>query len=258
MGSIPYVRWFSDDWYGGVRRFNRLQRGAYHDLLMEQVQEPDSPGLTMDDIRSILDRDFDECWPVISVKFESEDGVHFFNTKMRSEIDRSRNYSNSRSRNRRKKNKLQKKHMKNTCKTYEEHMGTGTGTSYSSSSEGKCEGEIAPTWRTSFEVYLEECKQSYRGIIHDKKWIDQQQEFYPNVDLSLSLKKAYTNFWGTKEGWEYKKGKKKAKRINWRSTWANAIGLNKVYFSKESVAAGVGVDMSKNPPGGRGWGNIDE
>lgn len=89
------------------------------------------------------------------------------------------------------------------------------------------------TWRDNFETYLSELNEVYDRLICDPKYISEQEEFHPGVDIVLSLKKAYTNFWGKEAGWKYKK-KQKSKNIDWVSTLTNAIDLNKVYKAKES------------------------
>lgn len=89
-------------------------------------------------------------------------------------------------------------------------------------------------WRTSFDVYLQQLRVDYRKIINDDEFIRQQQKFYPNVDIRLSLEKACLNFWATKEGWNHKK-KTRTNNIDWKVTLTNAIGINRVYISKEEV-----------------------
>lgn len=121
-----------DDWAGGTRHLTRLQRGAYFDILMEQVHENESDGLTLEQIRDILGEDFGACWPLIQRKFVCDDDVHYYNRKMSTEISRAIYYSQSRSHNRRNKKQLRKKHMNIICNSYEHHMGSGSG-SYSSS-----------------------------------------------------------------------------------------------------------------------------
>lgn len=235
MGSIAYVRWFLDDWSGGTRHMNRVQRGAYHDLLMEQIHEHESKGLTMEQIKHVLGDDFSECWPALERKFRSDDGVHYKNRKMQDEIDRYLNYSASRSRNRSKKNKLRGKHMKNICKSHDEHMGTGTGTSFSSSFGGKS-AEKGTSWKTDLNVYLAECKASLCDVLRDEKWIAQQERLNPGLDIRLSLEKALVNFWGTEAGWKHKKAKgRRSASINWPLTWANALSMtsNKVWLPRD-------------------------
>lgn len=100
-----------------------------------------------------------------------------------------------------------------------------------SSSEEESE-EKQKTWRESFDAYLSECKRVYEALLLDAVWISEQQRFHPNVDIKLSLEKSFKNFWGTETGWKYKK-KKKSQDLNWKSTFTNAIDMNKVYKPRE-------------------------
>ena len=94
--------------------------------------------------------------------------------------------------------------------------------------------EAKKTWRTDFETYLSQLNQVYDNLTLDQDFIRQQEEFYPEVDIVLSMKKSYTNFWGTEAGWKHKK-KQKSKDIDWKATLTNAIGMNKVYKTKQPV-----------------------
>lgn len=82
-------------------------------------------------------------------------------------------------------------------------------------------------WRNSFGEYLDSCSKSLTEIKNDTEWITAQQSIYPDTDIIKSLDKAYYGFWRTQKGWEYKK-KKKTTKLNWKTTWANAIPINKV------------------------------
>ena len=84
------------------------------------------------------------------------------------------------------------------------------------------------TWKTSYEIYLDECTIAYEALSANTDWIKQQEKFHPNIDIPLSLEKAFTNFWGTEAGWKHKK-KARSKEINWKTTFTNAIDMNKVY-----------------------------
>jgi len=90
-------------------------------------------------------------------------------------------------------------------------------------------------WRTDFSTYLTDCKTAFRRFYEDKEFIKSQEFYNPGVNVQKTLMKAYENFWGTEAGWEFKK-KKRTKEINWKQTITNAIGLNKVYYTKEEKA----------------------
>lgn len=91
------------------------------------------------------------------------------------------------------------------------------------------------TWRNDFDVYLKECKDSYRDFMTDPELLKTQQRLNPGINIKLSIEKGYTNFWGTEAGWKFKK-QKRSKSIDWKSTIVNSIGMNKVYYTKDELS----------------------
>ncbi|HEY5590662.1 MAG TPA: hypothetical protein VIK55_06550 [Paludibacter sp.] len=89
------------------------------------------------------------------------------------------------------------------------------------------------TWRESFEIYLNECKESFVKFHSDELKLEKQERLNPNVDIKLTIEKAYDKFWGTEAGWKNKKDSK-TKNIDWDSTIKNAISFksNIVYKQK--------------------------
>jgi len=83
-------------------------------------------------------------------------------------------------------------------------------------------------WRTDFNTYKTELNKIYQELLIDSKFIIEQEKFHPGVDISLSLEKAYVNFWSTDAGWKHKK-KSRSNEIDWKSTLIKAIDMNKVY-----------------------------
>jgi len=74
---------------------NRLERGAYHDLVISQRK---FGHLTLDQIKKVLGRDFEECWPAIELIMQrDQDGKFFIEwldtsiTKMRKQSTKQRN-----------------------------------------------------------------------------------------------------------------------------------------------------------------------
>lgn len=108
------------------------------------------------------------------------------------------------------------------------------------STNNKQEGEedndkSLSTWRSDFDVYLKECREAYIAFEADKKMMDIQQDLNPSLNVSKSIRKGFTNYWSTKDGWEQKK-KSKSNTINWRRTIINSIEFNKVYLTKEELS----------------------
>lgn len=93
--------------------------------------------------------------------------------------------------------------------------------------------ESEKNWKNDFDVYVENVRDAYREIQNDADWIKQQESFYQNVDILKSIEKACVNYWATPTGWKKKK-QSKISDINWKSTFGNAISLNKVYKNGNS------------------------
>lgn len=53
---------------------NRLERGAYHDLIISQRK---FGRLTIDQIKKILGKDFSDCWPSVELVMICKDGKYF-------------------------------------------------------------------------------------------------------------------------------------------------------------------------------------
>ena len=87
------------------------------------------------------------------------------------------------------------------------------------------------TWRDDFEIYKEVLRQEYLKIITNEEFISEQERFHPNIDIKLSIEKSCVNYWATEAGWKKKKASR-SKSIDWKATFTNAIGINKVYKPK--------------------------
>jgi len=108
------------------------------------------------------------------------------------------------------------------------------------------DSENSKKWKDNFEVYKDELKEKYEGIISDSDFIKDQEKYHPGVDIKLSIEKAYKNFWATEAGWKNKKNKK-SKDINWKLTFINAIDLNKVYKPKNNSSGFNPADTRTQP-----------
>lgn len=101
----------------------------------------------------------------------------------------------------------------------------------------KKENIIYPDWFFDYEIYLNICRQAYKSLVSDTKYINDQQRFNPNIHIVKAIEKSFKDFWATDEGWNNKKDKaKKAKgkyEINWKTTLSKSIKFSKVYLTKE-------------------------
>jgi len=80
------------------------------------------------------------------------------------------------------------------------------------------------TWKTSFEIYSKELTEFYNQLISDQDYIKDRQKYHPNMDIELSLEKAYKDYWNTEAGWKRKK-QARIKEIDWKATFTNALTL---------------------------------
>ena len=94
------------------------------------------------------------------------------------------------------------------------------------------DGDVASgkTWRDDFDIYLSEVTEAFEKISSDKEFIKNRQKYHPELDIVLSLKKAFEDYWSQEAGWKRKKISK-TKHIDWVSTFKKALDQpqNKVY-----------------------------
>ena len=112
MAKNPAVNFYTSDFLTGVSFMNNEQVGAYIKLLCYQHQfghlsEQQLKTVTQDEL-------------VLS-KFKKDKNNLYFNERMEIEIKKKQSYSESRARNRLKKETYEKD-MNNICETYEQHM----------------------------------------------------------------------------------------------------------------------------------------
>ena len=112
MAKDPAINWYFDNWAGGTKGFSRHQKGCYMDLLESQFY---LGHLSLDQVKNILGADFNQ-WNVLKGKFAQDEHGNFFNERLELEKNKRVKYSESRSRNRAKKD------MNNISKTHEKDV----------------------------------------------------------------------------------------------------------------------------------------
>lgn len=90
------------------------------------------------------------------------------------------------------------------------------------SAREKIETAQEVTWRDSFDVYLQSCREAWCRWTQDKEWMAERERFNPGVDVSLTLEKACKEYWATEAGWLHKK-KGRGKTIDWKRIFEFAI-----------------------------------
>jgi len=195
-----------------------------------------------------LGQDFEKTWESIKIVLTYvEDKCVFYIPWLEESCLKRQQYCESRRTNRLQSMIKPIKHMSNISKTYVEHMEDENEDVINNVIKDDIKDRDTKgkerTWRTSFWFYRKQVILAYRDIINSPATIKQQQEVNPNLDIQLSIKKAVINFWGTKAGWKYKKGKKAAE-INMKSTLINSIDHNKVYTQRGSKNVSAGRERS--------------
>jgi len=70
----PAFLFYDGDASKDVSHMNRLERGCYFDIIQAQRK---FHGITMEQARKILGKDFEKCWPALEMILSCEDGVFF-------------------------------------------------------------------------------------------------------------------------------------------------------------------------------------
>lgn len=97
--------------------------------------------------------------------------------------------------------------------------------------EKEKEGE---TWRTSYDIYKNDLRESYKQSLTDIEFLQKMERYHPGIDVKLSLEKACVEYWSLEAGWKKKKASKSID-LDWPATFTNALNLksNQVYKEKE-------------------------
>ena len=116
MAKDPAVLFYTNDFLTGTFTMSNEEVGAYIRLLCLQHQKG---SLSSKDFESICKLEMPE---VVQKFVKTEEGT-FYNVRMREEALKRENFSNSRSKNRKKKKpSSSEEHMNNICKSYDVHM----------------------------------------------------------------------------------------------------------------------------------------
>ncbi len=127
MAKDPAFLYYDGDAAKDMAHMNRLERGAYIDLVHAQKK---FGRLSLDIIKKVLGRDFDNCWVSIELILTRIDEKYFIEW-LENSIARRENFSESRRQNRRKKDQKGtcvedmmniSEHMNKICETHVEHM----------------------------------------------------------------------------------------------------------------------------------------
>ena len=97
MSKDPAFLFYSNDWVAGTVDMSFEEKGAYIELLALQHLKKGS--FTEAQARKRLGEAYERVWPELSDKFETEEiegATHYYNERLREEVDKRANYTKSR------------------------------------------------------------------------------------------------------------------------------------------------------------------
>lgn len=132
-------------------------------------------------------------------------------------------------------NKLQELETQLSTQQITQYQHTGNTNSKKEKKEKK-EKELVfalETWRTDFQIYFNEVSNAFNKLLNDSDFILDRERYHPNLDIPLSLEKAFKDYWSTEKAWKKRKATK-SEVLDWKSTFRNALDqkFNQVYKQK--------------------------
>lgn len=102
--------------------------------------------------------------------------------------------------------------------------------------KGGMGGEIPKvlTWKNDYETYLKNCRDSFRSIESDSKFIEKFKSLFPEFHPIRTIRVCY-EYWATNTGWKKKKSSKTV-NIDWKATIIKGANLSKSYYTAEEKA----------------------
>lgn len=116
MPKDPAFLFYPADASEDTQFMNRLERGAYFDILKAQKR---FGKFSIETLRKVLGNDFESCWPALKPCLKEIDGFYFIEW-VAEKIEERKRFSESRSKNRKKK--TSEEDMNNISNTSEEDM----------------------------------------------------------------------------------------------------------------------------------------
>lgn len=109
---------------------------------------------------------------------------------------------------------------------------------------GDAAGAGEKTWRDDFNIYRQELDKAFNEIVNDADFINNRLKFHPELDIQLSLQKAYEDYWSQEAGWKKKKASK-SKTIDWPSTFRKSLDQpqNKIYKRNGAKSSGALTEL---------------
>ena len=111
--------------------------------------------------------------------------------------------------------------------------------------------DMMPDWKyktkKGFEAYTRMTEDAYKEIMRDYNYLLELKNFYPNINISQSIQKAFSTYWGTENAW-LKRRRRVANTINWKLTIANTLQyhLVKIPANTEDYELAYLIKMAEN------------
>ena len=86
-------------------------------------------------------------------------------------------------------------------------------------------------WRGSIDEYLSIVKDSRESLLFDDRHKALFLKYNPRCDYKLTIEKTIEMFWGTEDGWNYCKKKRKGKTLDMVATLRKNLERNRVYVN---------------------------
>jgi hypothetical protein len=169
MAKDPAFLFYDGDAARDVSHMNRLERGCYFDFV--QAQKKFGP-LTIESIQKILGKDFEECWPALNLILTYDNHMYFI-AWLKDSIEKRQKYSESRSKNKKGKNKPENEDL---SKSYVNHMEI----------ENAIEIESV-----SFLNKIEDEQKISDAIFSDQIFIEKLKTTHRGKDLHQAFKECY-------------------------------------------------------------------
>lgn len=154
MAKDPAFLFYPGDASEDTQHMNRLERGAYFDILKAQKK---FDKFTIEQIKKFLGSDFEKCWPALELVLKKENEFYYIEW-VAEKIAARKNFSESRRKNRAKKEYI-KTHVEDIIKTsssYDHHMVNGNGDGIENVKvEGPGEGNFSIADETDVDLLLE-------------------------------------------------------------------------------------------------------
>jgi hypothetical protein len=156
-----------------MAHMNRLERGAYTDIIISQRK---FGRLTLEQIQKILGRDFAECWPAIELIMSRAEGK-FYVGWLEASVLKSQKHSKKQSENAANRYQTDAKQMPNSAKRMPLEDGYGDGNGSIVDRKGVQGETIDSRLDAAFvDLYLEPLLMNGRNL-------------YPGIDIPLELER---------------------------------------------------------------------